>query len=215
MSLRFYTSRRARGFSLLELMVVVTLMAVALLAIAESLVSSQNAIELTSVQSSLEAKAHDVLERVARDAKDGILNSFPPQPATLLSSISFKKATGWDPALPAPASANLVDQRLKPTGTLRYVLITDPAQMINGVMTTVTHLDYIDPAGSIQVLSDRLKPATATYPGGFYYSLNGNQLSITVELEQKYHRSSTTAGADAQGYLTYTASATTAVTIHN
>jgi len=97
------TSRRAgRGFTLLELMVAISILTVVLLSIGQVLTISQAAIQEAALQAELEAHATLIMDRIANDVKESgisVMQLFPTSgtPKTL---IQYQPCTGYVGAAP-------------------------------------------------------------------------------------------------------------------
>ena len=234
------TSRQNRGSALLELVVVTGILAIATVAMTQMLLSSRNAIEVATVQAGLEAKAQDTVERIANELKEAGFSSLAPRApisnAYPCTSLDFALCSGWgrysgessypmhltfyppqpytpgNPTTYYPSTAIGVAPPPRPSPVYKLNYSTQSTtRTVNGVATTITYLDRTDGVtGTVETLSDQLSAN-----GLIFQAVSPNMVSITVTLQQKYYRSGATAGVDSTGALTYTASATTTVVIHN
>ncbi len=96
--------RDPRGVTIIEMMIVLAISSVSFLAVAQILRTSQNAIEITAVQSDLEARTIDISDRIVNDFKDALISSISPNATSQSSTITFSRVIGYTnaPVLSSP-----------------------------------------------------------------------------------------------------------------
>lgn len=86
---------RNSGVTLAELMVAMAITTTILLATAQVMRASQQAIRVTAIEADLSVQAMNIVDRIANDLKDGITGSVSPNQASDSSSLSFWKCAGY------------------------------------------------------------------------------------------------------------------------
>ncbi len=162
---------RRRGFTLIEVLIAVTIFTVLVSTVYLMMVSTADRYASGSIQAGLNAQARDLLERITLELSDAGISTLNPSIPTGATSLTFQRNVGYMGGVIAYGSA------------VTYAFVTETGEYVNGA----------DDNGDGRVDEGRLvrteNNAAVTLSrdlaaGGIAFTRSGNSMQIVLVLEK-------------------------------
>lgn len=162
---------RRRGFTLIEILIAVTIFAVLASTIYLMMASTTNAYASGSIQAGLNAQARDLFERITLELSDAGISTLNPSIPTGATTLTFQRNVGYAGGVISYGPA------------ITYAFVTEPGEYPNGKDDNGN--GRIDEGRLIRTENNQsVSLSSDLAAGGIAFTRDGNAIQITLVLEK-------------------------------